>query len=92
MFGAPYKMNGDLNGTINASILCINPIKCKNIFPLNEIRDNIEPLLHDSIIKDDNLKIYELKNRYNRNYFDDGVDTNDIDVMKKLMISVLIFL
>lgn len=97
--GAPPKLNGDYiniphkkiinsecGGYVNASILCINPIKFKNIFPLPEIVEYIEIILTDNLLNNNDLINYQLKNRYDDDYFDDGIHTNNYEEMKKMMI------
>lgn len=97
--GVPPKLNGEYltlphkslkevycGGYVNGSILCINPIKLKNIFPLPEYREYIEIILTEKLINNNNLVKYQIKNRYDGDYFNDGIYTNDSKEMKHMMI------
>lgn len=99
--GVPPKLNGEYltlshrslievycGGYVNGSILCINPIKFKNlnIFPLPEYREYIETILTEKLINNNNLVKYQIKNRYDGDYFNDGIYTNDPNEMKHMMI------
>jgi len=72
-------------GFVNASILCLNPDKFKNIFPLKEEREYIEIILTDSLLNNDLVK-YQIKNRYDGDYFDDGIATNSDEIMLEKML------
>lgn len=81
-----YGGDGDIK-IYNASIICFNPQKVKNFFPLPEIKMFIEDLLKKYLYSDENLNFYLIKNRKFTDYFGDGVYTNKhtemYDMMKK---------
>jgi hypothetical protein len=98
--GTPPKLNGDYliiphksmgniccGGYINASILCINPIKFKNlnVFPLPEYREYIETILTEKLIDNNNLVKYQIKSRYDGDYSNDGIYSNNAEEMKQMM-------
>jgi hypothetical protein len=69
----------------NASCLCINPLKTKHLFPLPEIKEYIEIILRDYFFKDKTLISYDIKNRQGEYYHNDGVWTNDVNIMKTML-------
>jgi len=62
--------------TVNGSILCFNPIKCKNLFPLPEEPTYVDKRLYEHIMtkhEELDIKLYKMKNRVGDNYMQDGI-------------------
>jgi len=71
----------NING-INGSILCINPKKLNNLFPIREEREYIENILAYELVDrclDLNYKVVEIPTRFYYNYYNDGVHTNSLE-------------
>jgi hypothetical protein len=71
----------NING-INGSILCINPKKLNNLFPIREEREFIENILAYELVDrclDLNYTVVEIPTRFYYNYYNDGVHTNTLE-------------
>lgn len=71
----------NING-INGSILCINPKKLNNLFPIREEKEFIENILAYELVDkclDSNCKVVEIPTRFYYNYYNDGVHTNSVE-------------
>jgi|688.fasta_scaffold821187_2 hypothetical protein len=71
----------NING-INGSILCINPKKLNNLFPIREEKEYIENILAYELVDkclDLEYKVVEIPTRFYYNYYNDGVHTNSLE-------------
>lgn len=69
-----------ING-INGSIICINPKKLNQFFPIREEKEFIENILSYELVDkciDAGFKVVEIPTRFYYNYYNDGVHTNSI--------------
>jgi len=84
-YGTWTEPDGTKN-SVNASIICINSKKLANLFPLPERNEYIEPLLRRELL-DKCVKLgyitLKIPTRNFDNYGNDGLFTNDVEVIKK---------
>lgn len=69
----------------NASCICLDIQKTKNLFPLPEKKSFIENILQEQLMNKKNLIYYNITNRQSEWYHNDGVWTNDVNVMKTML-------